>query len=433
MALIPLGALLLSQPMAPAGGVRQVSYDVVPFYGSDTTTTEVYIFYRIAKNFFIFLRDNQSAGQERYTSKGMLVVELTDERTGKSSRIIQSFGDVSAKLPQPDENGADIEGLLKCSLPDGTYGGAFDLRDEQSDRSFLDKKLHVVVERNGKSVGMNDWVLAKSSSEDSTLPFRAINRTEILPFGESGGFMSQVRLSAGDAVSVRWKLSTVDMENDAARTFADSTAVLFDQVLVPEAIGNTIRFRLNASQTPWKSIFIPIPARRLNEGRYLLTVELRMGNESASQEVPFSVAWLNKPFSLSRTDIAIDALRHIATEDEMNDMDSFMTFNKSGAFRDFWRKLDPDTSTAFNEKQAEYYRRVDEAIRQFSSDNEQDGYKTDRGKILILYGAPTKRDRLFSPNKPPTEVWMYLNAKKRFIFIDAARKGLYTLSQMENL
>lgn len=81
----------------------------------------------------------------------------------------------------------------------------------------------------------------------------------------------------------------------------------------------------------------------------------------------------------------------------------------------------------------EYYRRVDASIRQYSTPKEADGYKTDRGRILILYGTPANNERVFSPNQPPREVWTYPAAKRRFVFEDRRRNGIYTLIAVVDL
>jgi len=81
----------------------------------------------------------------------------------------------------------------------------------------------------------------------------------------------------------------------------------------------------------------------------------------------------------------------------------------------------------------EYYRRVDIANRRFSSSREMDGYKSDQGRIFILYGSPSRTERLFSPSSPAREVWTYTQLKKRFIFEDQRRSGIYVLISIENL
>ena len=107
--------------------------------------------------------------------------------------------------------------------------------------------------------------------------------------------------------------------------------------------------------------------------------------------------------------------------------------HRADVFYRFWRQKDRDTTTAYNEAMAEYYYRVDETMRKFSTSKDNDGYKTDRGRVYILYGPPPKSERLLKPDSPPTEIWTYDNLHRRFIFIDPTRNGNYILSQAENL
>jgi hypothetical protein len=60
-----------------------------------------------------------------------------------------------------------------------------------------------------------------------------------------------------------------------------------------------------------------------------------------------------------------------------------------------------------------------------------DGYRTDRGRIFILFGSPSITNRLLKPNAPPAEIWTYENLKKRFTFVDRQRNGNFTLEKEE--
>ena len=104
--------------------------------------------------------------------------------------------------------------------------------------------------------------------------------------------------------------------------------------------------------------------------------------------------------------------------------------------RRFWAARDPDRTTPDNEYRALFFRRVEEAQRQFTGESTKPGWKTDRGKIWILLGPPDEHDdyapRLIRPDvinwsyrKPPPGSGAGLNVQVRFV-LDAS--GEYRLS-----
>lgn len=83
----------------------------------------------------------------------------------------------------------------------------------------------------------------------------------------------------------------------------------------------------------------------------------------------------------------------------------------------FWKRLDPDPSTAINEYKEQYMRRVDLSNERFSTINKR-GMFTDRGRVFIIYGEPDEIDRY--PNeldKKPYEIWYYNSIEGGVIFV----------------
>jgi GWxTD domain-containing protein len=146
----------------------------------------------------------------------------------------------------------------------------------------------------------------------------------------------------------------------------------------------------------------------------------------------FDIIWPSRPHSLSDFKIAVDALHHIASEAELDSITAFSPSRSKRAFAEFWKKRNPDTTRAYNPVMAEYYRRVDISLKRFSTSNEADGYRTDRGRIYILFGSPSIINRLLKPNAVPTEIWTYEKLHRRFIFTDQRKTGNYLLIKMEN-
>jgi GWxTD domain-containing protein len=93
----------------------------------------------------------------------------------------------------------------------------------------------------------------------------------------------------------------------------------------------------------------------------------------------------------------------------------------------FWERRDPTPGTVENEFKEEHYRRIAYSNENFS-DGTLPGWKTDRGRIYIVYGPPDEKESHPSAT-PPFEDWRY-----RFIegvgndvvveFIDRDGKGM---------
>lgn len=93
-----------------------------------------------------------------------------------------------------------------------------------------------------------------------------------------------------------------------------------------------------------------------------------------------------------------------------------------------WRQLDPRPETPANEFREEYYKRVRYAEEKFSS-GFSPGWKSDRGRIAIKFGAPNEVERYPAKTTArPYEVWTYYReGRKQFIFADIEGFGKYVL------
>jgi GWxTD domain-containing protein len=82
---------------------------------------------------------------------------------------------------------------------------------------------------------------------------------------------------------------------------------------------------------------------------------------------------------------------YIITDDERKAFKKLQTDEEREAFiEEFWRRRDPDPDTDENEYREEYYERIAYVNEHFSSGIP--GWKTDRGRIWIMYGKPDERE-----------------------------------------
>ena len=125
---------------------------------------------------------------------------------------------------------------------------------------------------------------------------------------------------------------------------------------------------------------------------FLATPSLAQKNKSNSQDDPRERArnvkpelkkvykdWLEKDVAYIITDEERKAFKKLQTDDE-----------RERFIEEFWRRRDPDPDTDENEFREEYYERIAYANEHFASGIP--GWKTDRGRIYIMYGKPDEKE-----------------------------------------
>jgi GWxTD domain-containing protein len=95
----------------------------------------------------------------------------------------------------------------------------------------------------------------------------------------------------------------------------------------------------------------------------------------------------------------------------------------------FWKARDLTPETPENEFKRDYFERVKKANSLYTN-IQRKGWKTDRGRVLLLYGEPSEIERF--PNQSgtkPYEIWHYndLEGGVNFVFADLTGFSDYTL------
>lgn len=116
--------------------------------------------------------------------------------------------------------------------------------------------------------------------------------------------------------------------------------------------------------------------------------------------------------------------KYIASSNEVSQWGKLQTVEGKREFLyNFWKKRNPNPSSPQNEFYQEYMKRVREANQKYGSFNKP-GWKTDRGRVLIIYGEPSEVDRY--PNEidtKPYEIWHYNDIQGGVIFVFADLTG----------
>lgn len=133
-------------------------------------------------------------------------------------------------------------------------------------------------------------------------------------------------------------------------------------------------------------------------GNYQLSIDKQTFN--------FSINYLEQAYSLKNLQIAMQVLPLIMNEQDYNILKTAENSSKYALINEFFKEKDTNPQTAHNEAMNEFFRRVDFAAKNYGDFNNNIGYKTARGKIYIIYGAPDETE--IENNKGHSlEVWNY--------------------------
>ena len=175
-------------------------------------------------------------------------------------------------------------------------------------------------------------------------------------------------------------------------------------------------------------VIIAVPTAEMSFGKFTVELSAVSSNFNASVKSEFQNYSPDFPIALKDIDVLIDQLQYIAKDDELDYMrDGKTDIEKQKRFLDFWKKKDPSPNTKRNEIMQEYYRRLLNATKLFST-TYTPGWKTDMGMVFIIFGEPNNIERHpYDMDAKPYEIWDYYEDNKQFVFVDNTGFGDYRL------
>lgn len=213
------------------------------------------------------------------------------------------------------------------------------------------------------------------------------------------------------------------------------------------------RFKASASDGLVETISLPLDA--IPSGLYYLKVSVDNADPEISDTVstikrfylinPDMPVSLNAFFSESatfeasefsamtpeRTDIEMRQALIIASKEDAKQAEMLTeTKAKQRFLYKFWQLRDPDPTTRINEKRDEFLKAIEYADTYFKYGNFKEGWRTERGRVLLKYGFPTRRDRTPAIGENRAyETWFFAEVQggSYFHFVDIQGFGRYIL------
>ncbi|HXX64583.1 MAG TPA: GWxTD domain-containing protein [Bacteroidota bacterium] len=441
--LLPFAGAAQPRTMRGEAGSQFLFYEVTPVPSSnDSNEARIDVHYRIDSEFFVPVKQTESSADQPFHRRGEILAEMLDSTGIVASRAMQSLD-----IPEPNADRRPMgsewqQGILSVFVPYGTYRVQLTVDDLDSRRTFMDSS-HVVRTAPRGATGLSTasiFLVAPPQTRDS-IP------SQISPMNYGGDIL----FGQPSALLIAW-------ESTAAAETLLTVTVQFtvmppspeDQALIPPAQKVQVKaYRgIALEESPASAdydvlaagkgrspclAFVPLPTARLLLRNYTMKVTLESGGSSREIERRPRTVWPDMPFSLKDIDYALEVLKYITTENELDSLRRGNMEVRKRNLEGFWRSKGEAYTSAYNEIMTEYYRRVDYAVRNFGTLRQPDGFHSDRGRIYILYGPPSSTDRTLDPKEGFQEIWIYERLKKRFVFVDQNKSGNYVLQSTTSL
>ncbi len=292
--------------------------------------------------------------------------------------------------------------LDSLSLPvdPGQYTLRVEIRDRHSQRRGS-RELEVLV-RDLKAEGL----------EVSDLHFLRLSQSTLL--------FNPARIYDGSSPLV--------VSFEVYRSYPSKTP-LSEHWRVEDQGGNAMLKGVSSSEAPedMNTEVLKVPLDSLGPGEYSIVVSVEDEERRERRETRGAFKF-QPPAFLSDTGYhhMVEQLEYIASSSELRRLKEAAPEERQEMWDEFWKGKDPSPGTERNEARDEYFRRVEYANRYFSGFRE--GWRTDMGRIYIIYGGPDDIERHpFDLDSPPYEVWYYYGEGLKFVFVDEHGLGDYKL------
>ncbi len=209
--------------------------------------------------------------------------------------------------------------------------------------------------------------------------------------------------------------------------------------LEPTDSAATIPYSQQILTKPGKSAVLAssVDVRDVPLGSYHLNVTVTdqaTGRSASAQKLFWRVAPALDSLTPDEEQRVRDIIAYIARPEEMSRFERLNPVGKRNFWLKFWKDRDPTPGTPENEYKNEHMRRLNYANEKFSigiNDN-TGGWKTDMGRVYIVYGPPSHIERFpFTPERPAAEQWFYDHLTGQgqvyFLFVDEGGYGDYNM------
>jgi len=295
-------------------------------------------------------------------------------------------------------------------LDPGVYNYVVQMSDKDALINFERKGSKVLRDYWGEHAGIGDLIFTRTTEIDTSFD-GFIPSNEFIRADFNEGFSAQFQLFSFDKQRFVFVWRVYNVLEETIALHGDSLSIEPGERII--------------------SIDIPFNGISFHPGVYLIRVTMYHPSGGKKERTKqFSFTWINRPVDMYDFERAIEQMEYIINDDDWSDIKEADEEEKREFFINFWNERDIFPETEENDLLEEYFMRVEVANQEFKVEDKP-GWKTDRGRIFCVYGRPDSREVYAGQtgyyDTPARETWTYLEARKRFVFVDRSRKGYFLL------
>lgn len=372
--------------------------------------------------------------------QGLLQIQIDDSIT--SSNIIDKHWIISNEITDSAGLDRSLIGMVGFVIDKGSYIVHVTGSDVNNplNKKTINEKIYVVPFHNS-TTSLSDVQLASNivPNSDNTSSIFYKNTYEVTPLPASvGGEMQPVMFYYTELYNLKAEPTNTEMRLDEMIINSRGQLVSSKSKKINKSVDTRVEVGI-------------VKAYKLPTDTYTLLLNLidSVANYGVSSSKRFFVynpsvvptdtfqttvsPVLSTTFgamSEEEIDDLFDKSKYVATNPETDRYKALSTEDAKREFiYTFWKARDENPADDRNENYLNYVKRVNESDTRFSALGKK-GWKTDRGRVFIIYGEPSEIQRY--PNTTdarPYEIWRYesLEGGVEFIFGDLTGFSDYQL------
>jgi GWxTD domain-containing protein len=360
-------------------------------------------------------------------AKGFLHINVTDSSNGES--VIDKNWLISNTINDSSDLNKSVIGLLKFVLDEGSYkcemtGQAASENNSKTITEYITIKPFANLE-----MGLSDIQLASNILQDSpnsSSPFYK-NTFEVTPapsaiFGEP----QPVLFYYTELYSLLDTTTNSDLRMD--QIIYNSRGIVVDSK--SKKINRSINSRVEVGTvktyqlpTDTYTIMLNLIDSVSNYGisstkKFFVYNPNVVANDSLYRQQTSTITSNFGVMSAEELDDLFTKCKFIATKTEVDQYESLSGEQGKREFmQKFWDSRDQNQNDNMNKFYQDYLKRIKESNQKFRA-GKKEGWKTDRGRVYLVYGEPSEIERY--PNETqarPYEIWHYNDIEGGAIFV----------------